>query len=990
MTNANILIVQDDNAAATDLAECLQGLGYAVCGSAASQPAIEQAAAMRPDLALIDLELAGDVNGIEAAQQIGRFDVPVIFLTDGVAEHLLQQAQATNPCGYVLKSFAERQLHLNIQAALAMRERESRQQETESKLERTIGELQAQLQLLKTIFDNISDGVIAADENGNYLIYNSRAEQIVNHSIPDIELEQRPKEYGLFYPDRKTLFPANELPLARALRGEETDDVEMFVRNRARPDGVNISVSGRFMPLGADGKQGAVVVFRDITQLKQTEAKLQQTIAELQDQTQLMETVFNSMDEGVVATDENGKYLLCNASAQRIGGVHRPTKKTDQWSEKYGVFCLDRETLLPAAESPLVRAIRGKETDNIELFVRNEHQPDGVYVSVSGRPLMKEEGGLRGGVIVVRDLTQQKEKEAQLQQTINELQRQTHLMETVFNSISDGVIAADENGEFTIFNSTAERIVGIGMLEVPPEQWSNRYGVFFSDKKTLVPFSELPLVCTLRGESVDEMELFVRNEKKPDGVYISVSGRPLKPLKNDTDSEQGGVVVFRDITGQKQADAELAQTMEELRAQSELLETTFNSISDGIVVADLLSESIHVNPSAEQITGIDELESSPLKWAKKHGLFYMDQKTPVKARDLPLFRVVCRGETLNEEALFIRNEKKPDGVYIRINGRPLLNEDGKIRGGVLFFRDVTEQQVSEEALERAFDQGRLEIVDTILHNIGNALNSVTTGLEIIHQSMVNDPLVRRLSVLADAVRAHQDDWTDYIQNDPQGQKVMPFILALAEDFTKQNETFTRTFTRVKGRANHIADIVRTQKSLGNPAMARKDINLQQAFSDAIRVLQDSLDQRGIKIAVDCENAPQEIRIQESQFHQMLVNLLKNSFEAIDELAAVGGLVEPPCIEFRAYIEGEFLHLHVSDNGIGLEPKNFKRIFSAGYTTKKLGSGLGLYSAANFVIGLGGEIHPLSNGIGKGTTMCIILRRSSVVPLDMGGGGGVSL
>ena len=987
MMNANILIVQDDNSAATDLAECLQGLGYAVCGAAAGQPAIEQAAAMRPDLALIDLELAGDVNGIEAAQQIGRFGVPVIFLTDGVEENLLQRAEATTPFGYVLKPFAERQLHLNIQTALSMRQRERRQQETEGRLERTIGELQAQLQLLQTIFDSISDGVIAADENGNYLIYNSRAEQIVNHSIPDIELEQRPKEYGLFYSDRKTLFPANELPLARALRGEATDDIEMFVRNRARPEGVYISVSGRLMPLGADGKQGAVVVFRDITQLKQAEAELQKTVAELQDQTRLMETVFNSMNEGVVATDENGKYLFCNASAQRIGGVHRPIKKTDQWSEKYGVFYQDSETLLPAAESPLVRAIRGEETNNIELFVRNEHQPDGVYISVNGRPLMQEEGVSKGGVIVVRDMTQDKEKEAKLQQTIHELQRQTNLMKTVFNSISDGVIAADGSGKFTIFNSSAKRIVGIGMLEIPPEQWSNRYGAFFSDQKTSVPTSELPLVRTLRGESVDEMELFIRNEEKPDGGYISVSGRPLK---DDTDADRGGVVVFRDITMQKQANAELKQTMEELRAQSELLETTFNSISDGIIVADLLSESIHINPSAEQITGIDELESSPLKWAKKHGLFYMDQKTPVKARDLPLFRVVCRGETLNEEALFVRNEKKPDGVYIRLNGYPLLNEDGKIRGGVLFFRDVTEQQVSKEALERAFAQGRLEIVETILHNIGNAINSVTTGIETIHQSMVNDRLVRRLSMLADAVRAHQDDWTDYIQNDPQGQQVMPFIIALAEDFTKQNETLAKASVRVQERANHIADIVRTQRALGSTSMDRKDINLQQAFSDAIRVLQDSLDKRGIKIDVDCENAPQEIRIQESQFHQMMVNLLKNSLEAIDDLAALGGLVKTPHIQIRAYLEEDFFHLHVSDNGIGIEPKNAERIFSSGYTTKKSGSGLGLHSVANFVIGLGGEIRPLSDGTGKGMTMCIMLRHSSVIPPLMGGGGGKSL
>ena len=213
---------------------------------------------------------------------------------------------------------------------------------------------------------------------------------------------------------------------------------------------------------------------------------------------------------------------------------------------------------------------------------------------------------------------------------------------------------------------------------------------------------------------------------------------------------------------------------------------------------------------------------------------------------------------------------------------------------------------------------------------------------------------------------------------------MPFILALAEDFTRQKEELAKTVARVKSRANHIADIIRTQKALGSPNMERKDINLQNAFSAAIRVLQDSLDKRGIVMDVDCKNAPQEIRIQESQFHQMMVNLIKNSIEAIDDLAASGTLKKTPRIQIRAYTEREFLYLDVIDNGIGIEQKNLKMLFSAGYTTKKSGNGLGLHSAANFVIGSGGQIHPLSDGIGKGATMRVMLRCSSVIFSREGG------
>ena len=115
-----------------------------------------------------------------------------------------------------------------------------------------------------------------------------------------------------------------------------------------------------------------------------------------------------------------------------------------------------------------------------------------------------------------------------------------------------------------------------------------------------------------------------------------------------------------------------------------------------------------------------------------------------------------------------------------------------IRGGVIIFRDVTERLLAEEALAQAFAQGRLEVMDTILHNIGNAINSVTTGIETVRQHLGNDYVGRRLFALASAVREHQDDWSDYIENDPQGRKVMPFIVELSENFSKRNEELTKT------------------------------------------------------------------------------------------------------------------------------------------------------------------------------------------------------
>ena len=444
------------------------------------------------------------------------------------------------------------------------------------------------------------------------------------------------------------------------------------------------------------------------------------------------------------------------------------------------------------------------------------------------------------------------------------------------------------------------------------------------------------------------------------------------------------MIVFRDITKQKKAAAELEKTIEELRKQSELMETMFNSISDGIVVADITGQSFYVNPAAEQITGMNITDCPPEEWVKRYGLFYPDRETPMRLEDLPFLRIISHGESIDEVDMFIRNHNRPDGVYIRVSGRPLLDNLGGIRGGLIIFRDVTERMLAEEALAQAFAQGRLEVMDTILHNIGNAINSVTTGIETVRQHLTNDHVGRRLFALASAVREHQDDWSDYIENDPQGRKVMPFIIELSESFTKLNEEQTKTVGRVWDRANHIADIVRTQKALGNPTMTRKDIDLHDALSAAVRVLRESLDQQRIHTDIDCQDAPREICIQESQFHQMLVNLVKNSIEAIDDLTVAQGLDETPCIQIRARAEDDFLKLEVSDNGIGIKSKDTKAIFAPGYTTKRLGSGLGLHSAANFVIASGGRIQALSNGIGKGATMRVRLPLSSVASQTNGG------
>ena len=850
-------------------------------------------------------------------------------------------------------------------------------------MQQIIDELNEQNEVYEFIFDSIADAVIVVENERRpgsgtpALIFNSKAEQILGIGATDTEPDEWPEKYGLFFPDQVTPIPPEKQALVRAMNGKPTDEAEMFVRNQLRPDGLFVRGSARPL-LSAAGKNiGGVVVFRDVTAEKVAERKLRETVDTLQRQTQLMQVVFDNMEEGVVMADMAGNFLLANRRREEIIGKKLLALEPTAWPATFGAFYLDKKTRFPTEELPIVRAMRGEATEDVELFVRNENRPEGVYVRARGRPLLNSNEEVVAGVVIFSNITKYKQTEAELEQTIHHLRSQTQLMETVFESIGDGVVAADSQGRFTIFNPSAERIAGMGMMESSPENWTSQCGIFHADGQTPFRTDQLPLLRAMRGKTTDDLEMLIRNEKRPAGVFISVNGRPLLETAKGHD---GGVITFRDITSRKKAERDLNRAIQELRDQSELMEAAFTGISDGLVVANSDGALLNVNPAARQIVGIDMVESSQAKMGEKWGIYYYpDRETRIRAEDLPLYRAVFRGESTDEMDIFIRNRKRPTGIFVRISARPLLHSDGGIRGGVAIFRDVTAQVQAEEALIRAFTQGRLEIIDTILHNVGNAINSVTVGIDTLRQNLAYDPFLPRLRAVADAVNEHRDDWAGYVGRDPQGQKVMPFVIALAEDLTRQHDSMLKSAARVQDRANHIADIVRTQKVLDGPRMDRKDLNLKNALSVAIRVLRDSLRKRSIRVQICCSGAPREIRVQESQFHQMVVNLIKNSMEAIDELAASNSLKEEPRICIRAYPEGEFLYLDVMDNGVGINARNTRILFNAGYTTKKSGSGLGLHSVANFVIGSGGQIQALSDGIGKGTTLRVMLRLSAITP-----------
>lgn len=165
---ARILVVEDEAIVARDIHEQLLHLGYAVAGLVASgEDAVAMAAQTRPDLVLMDIQLAGAMDGITAAHAIRahpEIRAPIVFLTAYDAEATLARAKLTEPFGYVLKPFSERELRTALEMALYKYQVEA--------------QLRESMLYSQTILDNVVDGVITFDAQGLIESCNQSANRI--------------------------------------------------------------------------------------------------------------------------------------------------------------------------------------------------------------------------------------------------------------------------------------------------------------------------------------------------------------------------------------------------------------------------------------------------------------------------------------------------------------------------------------------------------------------------------------------------------------------------------------------------------------------------------------------------------------------------------------------------------------------------------------------------------------------------------------------
>ncbi len=276
MAKAEILIVEDDAVVAKDIQNRLKNLGFAAPGMVPSgEEAIEKVKGHKPDLVLMDIKLKGEMNGTEAAEQIrSRFNVPVVYLTAYADEKVLERAKATEPFGYIMKPFEDRELNAAIEIALYR-----------YKMEKKLKESQ---EWLSTTLKSIGDAVIATDKEGHLTFMNPVAESLTGWQQEEAKGKPLQDVFNIINQEtRKEV----ENPVAKVLR----DGMVVGLANHTlliSRDGTEIPIDDSGAPIRDEKGEitGVVLVFRDVRERRAAEEEKKRLEAQLQ-QAQKMEAI---------------------------------------------------------------------------------------------------------------------------------------------------------------------------------------------------------------------------------------------------------------------------------------------------------------------------------------------------------------------------------------------------------------------------------------------------------------------------------------------------------------------------------------------------------------------------------------------------------------------------------------------------------------------------------------------------------------------------
>jgi len=271
----------------------------------------------------------------------------------------------------------------------------------------------------------------------------------------------------------------------------------------------------------------------------------------------------------------------------------------------------------------------------------------------------------------------------------------------------------------------------------------------------------------------------------------------------------------------------------------------------------------------------------------------------------------------------------------------------------------------KQLLDVSRQAGRAEVATSVLHNVGNVLNSVNVSSSLIADKIKNSK-VTNLTKAAGLLQAHENDLAGFFSGNPKGKQLPGYLADLASHLTQEQEDILREAGSLASNIMHIKEIVAMQQSYARAAGIMESLPVVDLVEDALQMNAAMMERHGVKVVRDFAEVPL-ILTEKHKVLQILVNLISNAKYACGDSGR-----NDKQVTLRVANGNERIKVSVIDNGIGIPAENLTRIFNHGFTTRKEGHGFGLHSGALAAKELGGSLAAFSDGPGRGATFTLEL------------------
>jgi len=280
-------------------------------------------------------------------------------------------------------------------------------------------------------------------------------------------------------------------------------------------------------------------------------------------------------------------------------------------------------------------------------------------------------------------------------------------------------------------------------------------------------------------------------------------------------------------------------------------------------------------------------------------------------------------------------------------------------------RDLEEAQ--RIMVQQAHEAGLAEMAVGVLHNIGNAITPAQVAATVLSNQLADSPLRVRLEPSLKPLRESLEGGRDL--SPQERQRSAALLRHLPASLNEEFDRAIRELKDIRDKHHHIETIIKLQMRYAQITEHTGLVDTAQLAQDAIHIAADAIAKRHIALTLKLEETP-PVRTEKSKLLQVMINLIKNGYEAMDDIQ--GGTREMTISTGVRRGAPDQVMFSVKDSGCGFTAEDKEQLFAFGYSTKERGSGFGLHSCANAIIASHGTIEAVSRGPGYGAEFIVLL------------------